>query len=102
MESIFGAVFEFIFGGILELPWWGWRSEKKLDRNIASLMEEPWFAALEKDYRYGFIIRNNEELRRYLVKKENVIRLAKHPEEQEMFTMLVKQEHLKFTSLKPL
>lgn len=100
METIFGAVVEFIFGGILEPPWGNSAKERKLEKNIAALREEPWFAELEKDYRYGFIIRNNAELRRYLIKKDTVIRLTKHPEERDMFMTLVKQKHLKFTGFK--
>lgn len=71
-------------------------SKKKLEKPIGILRSEQWFADLENDYRYGYIIWNNFKVEKYLLNEEHIPLLLKLPEEQEKFTQLVMEEHKKF------
>jgi hypothetical protein len=71
----------------------------KFEKNITRLKEEAWFASLEEDYRYGYIIYQNRTVKRFLGNNNNIKMILSMDEEKEKFIRLVKEEHEKFTKL---
>ena len=71
----------------------------KFEKNITRLKEEAWFAALEEDYRYGYIIYQNCKVKRFLGNNNNVKMVLSMDDEREKFISLVKEEHEEFTRL---
>lgn len=71
----------------------------KHQKRIEQLEEDNWFKELLWDYRYGYIIRNNLEVKRYLSKPENMQLLKIDEQIKKDFIELVKREHLKFCGL---
>jgi hypothetical protein len=74
--------------------------ETKLEKNINRLKEEAWFAELEQDYRYGYIIHQNSKVKRFLKNERNVKMIISMDEEREKFVSLVKEEHVRFTKIR--
>jgi hypothetical protein len=72
--------------------------EAKFEKHINRLKEEAWFAELEKDYRYTYIIHQNRRVRRFLCSEKNIKLILSMDEEREKFINLIKEEHVKFTS----
>ncbi|NRD77136.1 hypothetical protein HPT25_06455 [Bacillus sp. BRMEA1] len=75
----------------------GARSEARFQKHIMRLKEEPWFASLEKDYRYEYIIFQNRKVKRFLNSEKNIKMIISMEEEKERFINMVKEEHIKFT-----
>ena len=73
--------------------------QSKFDKHINRLKEEDWFAAMEKDYRYAYIIYENRKVKRFLSNEKNIKMITSIDEEKEKFIRLVKEEHAKFTKL---
>lgn len=92
-KGLFGSWIESKIGNVLEDKL---DIKKKLEKPIGTLRSEQWFADLENDYRYGYIIWNNSKVAAYLLNEENLPLLLKLPEEQENFKQLVMGEHKKF------
>ncbi|WP_251551661.1 hypothetical protein [Neobacillus muris] len=75
------------------------RKEKKWEKHIKRLKEEPWFNALEKDWRYEYIIYNNRMVKKFLASERNIKMITSMDEERENFIQLVKAEHEKYSRL---
>jgi hypothetical protein len=88
-------MFEFIFGLIVEAFF---SPKSNLGENVEKLKQEEWFAALEEDFRYNYIIWNNRKVERYLASSTNLAMLLNDDQEQKKFTELIIQEHIKFTT----
>lgn len=74
--------------------------ETKIEKSIKRLAGQKWFDELADDYRYSYIIWNNERVGRYLCEDSTLRLLEKHQEEQAKFIEMVKQEHRKFAGIK--
>ena len=71
----------------------------KFEKNITRLKEEDWFSALERDYRYAYIIYENRTIKRFLSNEKNVKMIISMDMERENFINLVKEEHARFTKI---
>jgi hypothetical protein len=91
-------MFEFIFGLIAESFLFLFIPESKFEKNVEKLKQEDWFATLDKDYRYNYIIWNNKKVKRFLTSTNNLNMLLIDDLEQTKFTELIKKEHLKYIS----
>jgi len=89
---------EFFFALISEAILYFFIPKSKLEKNVEILKKEEWFATLEEDYRYNYIIWNNRRVKRFLSKPKNLELLVEHSEAQKEFTDLIKKEHIKYTS----
>ncbi|MGG3471437.1 hypothetical protein ABES02_28710 [Neobacillus pocheonensis] len=74
--------------------------KSKFEKHIIRLTEEAWFSSLEQDYRYGYIIYNNKNVKRFLSNEKNVKMIISMDIEREKFISLVKKEHVRFTRLR--
>ncbi|MCM3117705.1 hypothetical protein M3610_20750 [Neobacillus sp. MER 74] len=74
--------------------------KSKLEKNINELKEEEWFADLDKDVRYNYIIWHNNKVKRFLKKPENVKILKSSEWEREKFIQLVIKEHKRFVGIR--
>jgi hypothetical protein len=59
------------------------------------MAKEKWFEELLSDYRYGFIIRNNNEIRSFLAQPANIDLLKTDEQARKEFVDLVISEHKK-------
>ncbi len=75
-------------------------TESKFIKHIERLKEEEWFATLEKDYRYSYIIYQNRKVKRFLCNEKNVKMILSMDVEKENFINLVKEEHKKLTGVR--
>lgn len=91
-------MFEFIFRLIAESLLFLFIPESKFEKNVEKLKQEEWFATLDKDYRYNYIIWNNKKVKRFLTSTNNLNMLLIDDLEQTKFTELIKKEHLKYIS----
>jgi hypothetical protein len=67
---------------------------------MGRLKEEAWFSSLLLDFRYEYIIYNNNRVKRFLSSERNVKMILSMDVEKEKFITLVKEEHVKFTRIK--
>ncbi|WP_144550183.1 hypothetical protein [Bacillus sp. X1(2014)] len=87
-----------LIGGLIEalIP----TQKSKLEKHIDELKEEEWFADLDKDVRYNYIIWHNNKVKRFLKKPENVKILKSSEWEREKFIALVIKEHKRFVGIR--
>lgn len=64
------------------------------------LRVEAWFIALEKDWRYGYILQNNTKVKQFIRNEKNLKMVLSMDEERDNFIHLVKEEHEKYTGLR--
>ena len=87
-------------GGVIEFFIPDWSPKSKFEKNIIRLREEDWFATLEKDVRYSYIIHQNRKVKRFLSNEKNIKMITSMDFERENFIHLVKEEHAKFTGVR--
>jgi hypothetical protein len=77
-----------------------WSPESKFEKHMKRLKEEAWFSSLLEDYRYEYIIFQNNRVKRFLCNEKNIKMIISMDDEKEKFIRLVKEEHVKFTKLR--
>lgn len=66
------------------------------NRRVDKLQKEAWFDELLKDYRYGFIIKKNNEIRSFLAQSGNIELLKTDEQVRKEFIDLVMSQHMKY------
>ena len=91
--ELIGELVSGLLNAIIPIP------KSKLEKNIGELKGEDWFSQLDKDVRYNYIIWNNEKVKRFLSKPENIKLLKSSEAERERFIALVIEEHKRFVRI---
>src|SRR5690606_28735808 len=99
MNREVSRMIELIVELVLEGASYIYSPRRKLEKNVAILNEDPWFAELEHDFRYNHLIWNNRKVVRYLSLSSNVDKLLKDSDEKAKFKKLLTYEHIKFITL---